>query len=116
VLTHSRAGRLKILAVGAPKRHPVVPDVPTVAEGGVPGYEMTVWWGIAVPAGVPRDRAEKLGRDITAVLRDPDTRNWLAQNAAAEAQISTPAEIRKMLRSELTKWTGVAKTAGIKVK
>ena len=104
-----------MLAVGAAKRNAAVPDIPTVIESGFPGYEMYVWWGISVPAGVSRDRSQKLGHDIAAVLRDPETRKWLAHNAAAEAQVSTPAEIRKMIRSDLTKWTGVAKTAGIHV-
>jgi tripartite-type tricarboxylate transporter receptor subunit TctC len=116
VLAHVRAGRIKMLAVGATKRNAAVPEVPTVIEAGFPGYEMYVWWGITVPAGVPRDRAEKLSREIVAVLRDPVTRKWLANNAAAEAQVSTPAEIRKMIRSDLKKWTEVAKTAGIKLK
>jgi len=115
VLAHVRAGRIKMLAVGAAKRNAAVPDVPTVIESGFPGYEMYVWWGISVPAGVPRDRSQKLGRDIAAVLRDPETRKWLAHNAAAEAQVSTPAEIRKMISSDLKKWTDVAKTAGIHV-
>jgi len=116
VLAHVRAGRIKMLAIGAAKRNAAVPDVPTVIESGYPGYEMYVWWGISVPHGVPRDRAAKLGREITAVLRDPDTRKWLSNNAAAEAQFPTPAEIRSMVRTDLKKWIDVAKTAGIKVK
>ena len=116
VLPHARAGRLKVLAIGAEKRSSVVPDIPTVSEAGFPGYEMTVWWGITVPAGVPRDRAQKLERVIIAVLNDPDTRKWLAHNAAAEAQISNPAAIRSMLQTDLKKWTAVAKTAGLQIK
>jgi len=116
VLAHVRAGRIKMLAVGATKRSPVVADVPTVIESGFPGYEVYVSWGVVVPAGVPRARAEKLRREIVAVLREPDTRKWLANSAAAEAQITTPAEIRKMIHEDVKKWTDVAKTAGIKVK
>ncbi|MDH3287240.1 MAG: tripartite tricarboxylate transporter substrate-binding protein [Betaproteobacteria bacterium] len=93
-----------------------VPDVPTVIESGFPGYEVYVSWGAVVPAGVPRARAEKLRREIVAVLQDPDTRKWLAANAAAETQIMAPAEIRKMVHDDIKKWTDVAKTAGIKVK
>jgi tripartite-type tricarboxylate transporter receptor subunit TctC len=115
-LPHVRSGRLKMLAVGAAKRNAAVPDIPTVGEAGFPGYEMYVWWGVVVPAGVPRARSDRLHREIAAVLRDPDTRNWLASNAAAEADLSTPAEMRKMFRADLVKWTGVAKTAGIKLK
>jgi tripartite-type tricarboxylate transporter receptor subunit TctC len=114
-LPHVRSGRLKMLAVGGAKRNAAVPDVPTVIESGFPGYEMYVSWGVVVPAGVPRDRAERLRSEITTILRDPHTRKWLANNAAAETQISTPAEMREMIRSDLKKWIGVAKTAGIKV-
>lgn len=116
VLAHVRAGRIKMLAIGAAKRNAAVPDVPTVIESGYPGYEMYVWWGISVPHGVPRARAAKLGREIAAVLRDPDTRKWLANNAAAEAQFPTAAEIRNMIRTDLKKWIGVAKTAGINLR
>jgi tripartite-type tricarboxylate transporter receptor subunit TctC len=115
VLAHVRGGRIKMLAVGAATRNAAVPDIPTVIEAGFPGYEMYVWWGIAVPAGVPRDRAAKLSREIVAVLRDPGTQKWLTNHAAAEAQISTQPEIRSMIRSDLKKWTEVAKTAGIKI-
>lgn len=115
VLAHVRAGRIKMLAVGGTKRASVLPDVPTVIESGFPGYEMYVSWGVVVPTGVPRDRSDKLRGEITTILRDPYTRKWLANNAAADAQISTPAEIRKMIQSDLKKWIGVAKTAGIKV-
>jgi len=115
VLAHVRAGRIKMLAVGAAKRNAAVPDIPTVIESGYPGYEMYVWWGISMPHGVPHDRAAKLGSAIAAVLRDPTTRKWLQNNAAAEAQISSPAEIRKMIHNDVGKWKGVAKTAGIRV-
>lgn len=116
VLAHVRAGRIKMLAVGATKRSSAVPDVPTVIESGFPGYEVYVSWGVVVPAGVPQARADKLRREIVAVLRDPDSRKWLAANAAAETQIITPTEIRKMVHEDIKKWTEVAKTAGIKVK
>jgi tripartite-type tricarboxylate transporter receptor subunit TctC len=116
VLAHVRAGRIKMLAVGATKRSSAVPDVPTVIESGFPGYEVYVSWGVVVPAGVPRARADKLRREIVAVLQASDTRKWLAANAAAETQINTPAEIRKMVHDDIKKWTEVAKTAGIKVK
>jgi tripartite-type tricarboxylate transporter receptor subunit TctC len=112
VLPHVRSGKLKLLAVGAPKRSPVVPDIPTVAESGFPGYEVSVWWGITAPAGVPRANLEKLRREITAVLQDPATKKRLLADAA-EPQIMTPAEMRKMIQSERKKWTEVAKQAGI---
>jgi tripartite-type tricarboxylate transporter receptor subunit TctC len=116
VLPHVRAGRLNVVAIGADKRSAVVPEIPTVAESGYPGYAVAVWWGVAAPRGVPRAAMDKLQKEFTAILTDTDTRKWLASNAAAEPQISTPAEMRKMIRSDRKKWAEVAKEAGIKVK
>src|SRR5512134_140453 len=76
-LPHVRNNLLKFLAVGAAKRNPAVPDVPTVAELGYPGYEVAVWWGVATPAGVPRAALDKLGHALTAVLQEPDTKKRL---------------------------------------
>lgn len=113
-LPHVRNNRLKFLAVGAAKRSPAVPDVPTVAEAGYPGYEVPVWWGIVAPAGVPRPALAKLGRELTAVLQDPDTKKRLAAEAA-EPEILTPAEFRKKIRVERRKWAELAKQAGIQM-
>ncbi len=103
-----------MLAVGAAKRNPAVPDIPTVAEAGFPGYEVYVWWGIAAPAGVPRAVLEKIRREITAILQEPETQKRLA-GEAAEPRIITPVEFRKMVRDEKKKWADVARQAGIKV-
>lgn len=115
-LPHVRTGRLKIIAVGGSKRTPVLPDVPTVSESGYPGYEVAVWWGIAVPHGVPGATMNKLYSEFKAILNDTGTKKWLTSNAAAEAQSSTPAEFRKMIHDDIIKWRSVAKTAGIVVK
>ena len=72
VLPHVRSGKIKMLAIGAAKRSPIVPDVPTVIESGFPGYEVAVWWGIVAPAGTPRAEQERLRREITAVTQDPE--------------------------------------------
>jgi tripartite-type tricarboxylate transporter receptor subunit TctC len=114
-LGHVRAGRLKLLAVGAAKRSPAVPDVPTVAEAGYPGYEVYVWWGIAAPRGVPPAVMEKLRREFVAVLQQPETRKHLATDAAEPLSLS-PTEFRKMVRDEVNTWRGVARTAGIFIK
>jgi tripartite-type tricarboxylate transporter receptor subunit TctC len=115
VLPHVRAGRLKVVAVGGATRSPVVPDVPTVVEAGYPGYELAVWWGISAPAGAPRPALEKLHREITAILNEPETKKRLLADAA-EPKLATPEEMRKMIREERRKWTEVAKLAGIQVK
>lgn len=114
-LPHVRTGKLKLLAIGAEKRNPVVPDVPTVAESGYPGYEVAVWWGIAAPAGIPAAIRDKLRREFAAILQDPETQKRLAAEAA-EPRNLTPAEFRKMVRDEVRTWRGVAQTAGIHVK
>jgi tripartite-type tricarboxylate transporter receptor subunit TctC len=114
-MTHVRAGRLKLLAIGAAKRSPVVPDVPTVGEAGFPGYEVYAWWGIAVPAGAPRAALEKLRSELGIVIKDPETTKRLLTDAA-EPLILRPAEFRKMIQDERKKWTEVAKQAGIEVR
>jgi tripartite-type tricarboxylate transporter receptor subunit TctC len=114
-LPHVRNNRLKLLAIGGAKRSAVLPDVPTVAESGFPGYEVAVWWGLAAPAGVSRGPMQKLHTEITAVLKDPETLKRLAAEAA-EPRLVGPREFRKMIHDDILKWRGVAKSAGIKVK
>jgi tripartite-type tricarboxylate transporter receptor subunit TctC len=113
-LTHVRAGRLKLLAIGATKRNSAVPDVPTVAESGYPGYEVSVWWGFVAPHGAPRAVMDKLRREFAAILQDPETLKRLAAEAA-EPQALTPAEMRKMVHNDVKRWRGVAQTAGIRL-
>ncbi len=115
VLPHVRSGKLRMLAVGAATRSPVVPDVPTVIESGFPGYEVAVWWGIVAPAGTPRPEQDRLRREITAVMHDPETQKRLLADAA-EPRTLTPEEMRKMIRDDVKKWRDVARVAGITVK
>ena len=110
-----RQGKLKFLAVGSKKRSPVLPDVPTVAESGYPTYDMSVWWGFATPAGVPKAEMAKLHKEITAVLDEPQTKKRLLADAA-EPLSMTPPEFRKMIGDEVVRWKAIAKKAGIVVK
>ncbi|MCC7484984.1 MAG: tripartite tricarboxylate transporter substrate binding protein [Burkholderiales bacterium] len=114
-LPHVRSGKIRMLATGSARRVAAVPDVPTVAEAGFPGYEVHVWWGVTAPAGVPRAAREKLRSAFTNVLRDPATARLLARDAA-EVKIMAPADIRKMIANDVEKWTMIAQEAGIRVK
>ena len=114
VLPNVRSGRIKMLAIGSTKRSPAVPDIPTVAEAGFPGYDVAVWWGVSAPAGTPRAVQEKLRREYTAVLKEPETEKVLATDAA-EIQLMTAPEFRKHIHAEVRKWSSVAKDAGIRV-
>ena len=80
-----RAGRLKLLAVGSAKRSPAVPDVPTVAESGFPGYEVAVWWGMVAPNGTPKAAQDKFRRELTAVLDQPRSRRMGSTNTDSTA-------------------------------
>jgi tripartite-type tricarboxylate transporter receptor subunit TctC len=114
VLPHVRNNRLKVLAVGAAKRATPLPDVPTVAEAGFPGYEVYVWWGIVVPHGVPAPLQNRLRTELTAILQDPETKKRLLADAA-EPRTIAPAEFRKMIHDDVKKWSEVANKAGIHV-
>jgi tripartite-type tricarboxylate transporter receptor subunit TctC len=114
VLPHVRNHRLKVLAVGSDKRAAPLPDVPTVAESGYPGYEVSVWWGLVVPRGVPAAVQNKLRKALTAILEDPETKKRLLMDAAEPSSMTT-TEMRKLIHQDVAKWTEVARTAGIKV-
>jgi len=111
-LPHARAGRLRVLAVGSDKRTPIVPDVPTFIEAGVPGYEIYGWWGMLVPAGVPKTIVAKLAALFTEIIRESGTSKYLAAEAA-DPRVMTPDELRAFIRTDVAKWIDVAKQAGI---
>jgi tripartite-type tricarboxylate transporter receptor subunit TctC len=113
-LPHIRSGKLKALGVGSQKRSPVVPDVPTISEAGVPGYDGSVWWGILAPARVPEGIVMKLNSTIGQILREPEMAKRLAAEAA-EPIIDTPAAFGKLIASDIQKWARIAKQAGIRV-
>lgn len=113
-LPHVRTGKLKLIAIGADKRSSVVPEIPTFAEAGYPGYEMYVWWGISAPAGVPKNITQQLFKIFSAILADPGTRKRL-EAEAAEPRNATPDEFRKIIRDEVIKWKSVAQSAGLQL-
>ena len=112
-LPHVNAGRLRALAVIAPKRSAAQPDVPTMAESGYAGVTMTSWYGVMAPTGVPRPVVEKLAGEISKVLALPDVKERLATQFA-EPVGSTPAAFGKLVIGEIATWAAVAKAGGIK--
>lgn len=112
VVPHVRTGRLRALGVTAAARTQALPDVPTIAEGGLPGYEAVQWLGLLAPAGTPREIIARLHKEATAILRMPETRQRLASDSA-EVVASSPEEFAAFLKAETVKWAKVAKTAGI---
>jgi tripartite-type tricarboxylate transporter receptor subunit TctC len=111
---HIKTGRLRPLAVTSPKRSPAMPDLPSIAETGVTGYEVTNWYGVLAPAATPKAIIDKLNRGIVEVLRMPEMVERF-KGDGVELVGSTPAEYRKHIDAEIVKWEHVVKTAGIKV-
>lgn len=111
---HVKSGKLRPLAVTTLKRVPTMPDVPTIAESGVPGYDVASWGGVMVPAGTPPAVIDKLHGEIVRILKLPDVRERIA-SFGAEIVGSTPAEFGAFVNAEITKWAAVAKSAGIKL-
>lgn len=111
---HISAGKLRLLAVTGAKREPSIPDVPTVAESGVPGYEFDIWFGLFAPAGTSPAIINRLNQAVIKALAVPETRQKLARTGV-NAGTSTPEELRKHLAAEIAKWAKVVKAAGIPI-
>jgi len=107
-------GQVRALGSTGQTRSSVLPDVPTIAEAGLPGYEATIWLGIMAPAGTPKAIVDKLNAEINKVLSLPDLKAQWAQQGA-QPLIMTPAEFEAYLKKDIEKWANVIQTAGIKV-
>ncbi len=112
-LPHIRSGKLKPLGVGSAKRSPLLPEVPTVADSGVPGYDGSIWWGVLAPAGVPAPIVTRLNHEINTILREPDMAKRLAAEAA-EPVAASPKAFSDLIVNDLAKWSRIAKQAGIR--
>ena len=110
---HIRAGKLRALATSGAARSSILPDVPTISEAGVPGYETANWWGIAAPKGTPAGVIRRLNDEIKAVLLLPETGKRLITEGA-DPVIKTPGELGKYVADGMAKWAQVAKVAGIR--
>ena len=113
LLPHAKSGRARALAVGTPKRSPSLPEIPTVAELGYPGFDASLWLAIMAPAGTPPPIIERLNKEIVALVSAADTREAF-DKAGTEPLTGTPADLAAMIRDGLPKYAQIIKTAGIK--
>ena len=112
-MPHVRAGKLRALAVTLPKRSPVVPELPTIVEAGVPGVVVVNWYGVMAPLGTPQPILEQLARGVATSMSHPEVVKRLLADGS-EGATSTPADFRKHIAEERDKWTKVIRNAGIK--
>ena len=109
-----KGGKLKAIAVTSAQRSPVAPDIPTIAESGLPGYEAIAWNGLFAPAGTPKEVVDQINAALKKVLEAPDVKQRFDAQGFA-AQWGTPADFGKFVQSEVDKWAKVVKTSGAKV-
>ena len=113
VLPQVKAGKLRALATSGAQRTSLAPELPTVAEAGVPGYELMVWFGLVAPAGTPREIVQKLNAEVTRILAMPDVRERF-QAQGVEPVGSTPEQFGEHIRAQMAKWSKVVQEAGVK--
>lgn len=113
-MPHVKGGKLKALAVTSSQRSPVAPDLPTVAESGLPGYEAIAWNGLLAPAGTPKEVVARLNTELKAVLENPEIRQRFEAQGFSAAW-SAPSAYGAFLQSEVDKWAKVVKTSGAKI-
>jgi tripartite-type tricarboxylate transporter receptor subunit TctC len=112
VLPHVKAGKLRALAVTSAKPSPVLPEIPTVAESGVPGFESIAWYGVVAPAGTPRDIIAKLNAEMARILNLPDIKQRLIEMGSPPVA-GTPDQFGALIKSEIVKWGKVVKQAHV---
>ncbi len=113
-LSQVRAGKLRALAVASPKRDPLLPDVPTIAELGFPGFSAIQWWGLCAPAKTPDDVVAKLNKALNDALAQPEMKQRLGELAVEPTQLS-PQQFREFLVTEVDKWTRLVKDTNLKI-
>jgi tripartite-type tricarboxylate transporter receptor subunit TctC len=111
---HIKSGKVRALAVTTSKRWSALPDVPTVAEAGVPGFETVAWFGLLAPAGTPHDVIDRLAAEVQKIVKMPDVRARI-EATGAQAVGSTPAEFAKRIHDDVDKWKRVAAAAKVQI-
>jgi tripartite-type tricarboxylate transporter receptor subunit TctC len=114
VLPQAKAGKVRPIAVGTAKRSPALPDVPTVAEQGYPGFEVSLWLGFFAPKGTPTPIVTKVTNELLAIAKSPEMKEQFERNGADPAT-TTPAELTQLMKAELAKYSKVIKQANIKL-
>jgi len=110
-----KAGQIKMLGVGAPKRMPLVPEVPTVSESGLPGYEATAWFGLFGPAGMPKDVVMKIDQEAIKIFSDPAFRARFLDPQMFESMAGPPDAFTAYIQAERAKWAKVIADDDIKI-
>jgi tripartite-type tricarboxylate transporter receptor subunit TctC len=113
-LPHIQSGKLKALGFGGSVRSKLLPELPTISEAGVPGYEASQWWGLFAPAGTPAAVVDRLQKEITIILKSEDTRKMF-ETQGADAEMLDSVEFSKYITTEMEKWGQVIKSANIKI-
>ena len=113
-LPQIKAGKLMALGVTSAARTPILPEVPTIAEAGLPGYEATPWFGVLAPSGTPKDIIDRLNSEIVAILGVPAVKERLLEQGA-EPVGDTPEHFAEVIKTDLTKWASLIEKAGISV-
>jgi tripartite-type tricarboxylate transporter receptor subunit TctC len=113
VLPHVKSGKLRALAITSAQRYRGLPDVPAMAEDGVPGYDVSVWYGVVMPGGTPKELVTRVHADVVRILAQPDVNERLTADAG-EVVAGTPAAFGAHIRSELARWTKVIAQTGAK--
>jgi tripartite-type tricarboxylate transporter receptor subunit TctC len=109
---HLRAGRVRALGMSGTKPSPLLPNLPSLAQSGVPGYEYELWWALFAPAGISAERLNFLNSTINKLLNAPELKRFLEQESA-EPWIATPQQLANLLPNEIERYRKVAKAAGI---
>jgi tripartite-type tricarboxylate transporter receptor subunit TctC len=114
-LQQIKEDKVRVLGVTTPKRVAVAPDIPTIAEGGLPGYELVAWQGIVAPSGTPRPIVDALAAQIAKLLSDPETKDKMTTLALEILPGSTPDSFAAFIRTEVDRWADIVKKSGAEI-